>query len=215
MLRLFSLFATLLCLASCTTSETPQARDAYVRAMTILQSSSAPPKEAAELLSEAVQGGSTDAALALGFLTIKGNGVPADPVRAAELFQIAARGGNKDGQYNAGLAFARGEGVAKNYEKAAYWFTKAAMQGDAGAAYNMGIMAMNGEGMARDLPTAAAWFTIAMQEGYAGASASRSAVMGMMTSEEALRVDGILARLAADIHGPTAAASSSAPRTSP
>ncbi len=77
----------------------------------------------------------------LGFMYVKGAGVPQDYAEAVKWFRFAAEQGNAGGQYNLGLVYGNGQGVPQDYVRAYMWFGLAAAQGDERARKNRNIVA--------------------------------------------------------------------------
>ena len=77
-------------------------------------------------------GGLNEAQTKLGFMYLKGKGVPRDYTEAAKLFHKATEGfgGDTEAQNNLGLMYLKGQGIPRDYVTAYMWFSLAAAKGD-------------------------------------------------------------------------------------
>ncbi|MDK9714829.1 MAG: caspase family protein [Sulfuritalea sp.] len=105
----------------------------------------------------------------LGFLYLKGEGVPQDYTEAAKWFRKAAEQGLAGAQANLGAMYAAGAGVAKDAWEAAKWLRAAADQGDAKGQHYLARLYDKGEGVAKDQNEAAKWYRRAADQGNAEA----------------------------------------------
>jgi hypothetical protein len=96
----------------------------------------------------------------LGFMYIKGQGVPQDDAEAVKWYRRAAEQGVAQAQYTLGFMYSKGRAVPLDDAKALQWYRKAAEQGYAGAQLNLGVMYSNGEGVPQDYAKAHMWFHI-------------------------------------------------------
>jgi TPR repeat protein len=121
--------------------------------------------KAAEWFERAAKQNDTVSLRSLGFLLLKGLGVPKDGARAVTLFDAAARAGDRFAQLNLGDVYLRGEIVERNVDKAIELLTAAADQGVVNA------MALLGDELGRldRDEEARKWYVRAAERGHAGA----------------------------------------------
>lgn len=181
-MKFFSLIILATCSLTACGGESAAARQDFGRAMQsfALQDT----KGGMALLEKAAAGGSSDAALELGYRYLRGTDVQKNETGALALFRQAARAGNVDAAYNTGLAYVRGQGTNIDLAEAAEWFTAAAKLGDAGAAFNLGLMFMNGEGVKQDAAIAYAWFRVADAAGFEGADEAMRKARKDLTADQ-------------------------------
>ncbi len=90
------------------------------------------------------------AQLALGRLTLRGQGVKKDALAAARLFEAAASQGGTEAEAQIAQAYFDGaEGTPPDYAAAAPWLARAAQAGDAGSAKLLGWLNETGSGVAK------------------------------------------------------------------
>ena len=95
--------------------------------------------------------GDHDAQRMLGFLYMRGLGVPTDFAAALEWARRSADQQDRDAEFNVGLLYFAGPaGVDLNYDQAVAWFRKAADQGQLQAKYYLGLLYASGRGVPRD-----------------------------------------------------------------
>ena len=95
-------------------------------------------QKAFRLFKPLAEQGHVEAQGTLGYMYLKGWGVPKDATKAVYWHTKAAEQGSVPAQYNLGSFYAQGVSVPQNDAKAVYWTTKAAKQGHATAQYNLG-----------------------------------------------------------------------------
>ncbi len=120
----------------------------------------------------------------LGWMYVKGKGVPKNYKQAAYWWTKAAEQGLAMAQYNLGQMYRRGKGVPRDYKQAVYWYTKVAEQGDARAQFNLGLMYYKGEGVAKDDVRAYVWWAFAASQGHDEGRNNRDILGQRMTSEQ-------------------------------
>ncbi len=120
----------------------------------------------------------------LGWMYVKGKGVPKNYKQAAYWWTKAAEQGVAMAQYNLGQMYRRGKGVPRDYKQAVYWYTKAAEQGDALAQFNLGLMYYKGEGVAKDDVRAYVWWAFAASQGHDEGRNNRDILGQRMTPEQ-------------------------------
>ncbi len=125
---------------------------------------------AAQLFLRAVQAGNVRSTYELGYLYMKGDGVPKDPARAAALFLNAAQKGESGAAWALGSLYEAGQGVPDNWDEAGKWYMKSAELGNKlgeaalGRAYEYGI------GVPLNLDMAASWYDKAAAQGDANSA---------------------------------------------
>ena len=125
--------------------------------------------EAARLYRRGAQRGHAPCQNNLGYMLLKGQGVPPDPKDAAAWFRDAARQSYPPAQNNLGVCYRDGLGVKQDEGIAAKWFLQAAEAGLAEAQNNLGIRFYRGRGMRQDTEEAMRWFTKAADQGLGNA----------------------------------------------
>ena len=116
---------------------------------------------AAEWYKLAAEHGHAEAQVYLGFMYMKGQGVPEDQSEAVKWSRLVAEQGDPRGQHNLGAAYADGQGVPQDYAEARKWFRLAAEQGEATAQLNLGVMYHEGQGVPQDYVEAHKWYNLA------------------------------------------------------
>ena len=124
------------------------------------------------MVQKAAEQGGAEAQSNLGFMYVKGQGVPKDEAKAVHWWTKAAEQGDAVAQNNLGVMYAKGQGVPKDEAKAAQLFQKAvvvlqkeAEHGDARAQYNLGNGYYNGVGVPKDDAKAVHWWAKAAEQG--------------------------------------------------
>ncbi len=102
--------------------------------------------KALKLLKPLAEHGGAYAAMTLGLIYAKGQGVPQDYAAAADWYRKAAEKGNAFAQTNLALFYAEGRGVTQDYAQAASWYRKAADQGVTFAAGSLARALCQGPG---------------------------------------------------------------------
>jgi TonB family protein len=142
----------------------------------VLEGSKSIEKTTLETLVRMAEKGSVDAQQILGWIYMKGEGLPQNSAKAMEWLEKADAEGNSWVENNIGWILAQGEGVPKDSAKAMGWYRKAAAQGNVYAFGNIGWMYEHGEGVARDDVLAYAWLTLAAKHGLDALAAAQGAV---------------------------------------
>lgn len=109
---------------------------------------------ALELLEGLANLGDVEAIEILGFMYLKGDGVPEDDEKALAWFHIAADAGGSHAQIALGMMHLNGWGVPESPENAVRWFRLAAEQGSANALGVPGAMYAQGAGVEQDYDVA-------------------------------------------------------------
>jgi uncharacterized protein len=118
------------------------------------------------LLGTLIDQDDTQAEALLGFMYIKGQGVPQDYTLGMRWMRIAADKGLPDAQNELGILFQRGWGVARNEAEAVKWFRLAADQGGLiSAQNNLADTYALGLGVPQNLAEAFKWYRIAADQG--------------------------------------------------
>ena len=115
------------------------------------------------LKASAEQGDAT-AQLKLGYMYVKGEGVPQNYIEAVRWFRMAAEQGNVAGQFDLGLMYYAGAGVPQNNTVAARWIRMAAEQGDAEAQLKLGYMYDTARGVPGNNTEAVRWYRMAAEQ---------------------------------------------------
>lgn len=97
----------------------------------------------------------------LGFMYIKGQGLPQNYALGMRWMRIAADKGLADAQNEVGILYQRGWGVARNQAEAMKWFRLAADQGSISAQNNLADMFALGIGVPQNFDEAFKWYRIA------------------------------------------------------
>ena len=101
-------------------------------------------------LRKAAEQGQADAQNKLGWMYVRGRGVPQDYKEALVWLRKAAEQGNSDAQFGLGVMYDNGLGVPQDDKEAVVWYRKAAEQGHAIAQNNLGRMCAEGRGLPQD-----------------------------------------------------------------
>jgi uncharacterized protein len=120
---------------------------------------------AAQLFLKAVKAGNVRSAYVLGYLYMKGDGVPKDPARAAALFLDAAQKGESGAAWGLGELYETGQGVPDNWIEAAKWYRKSAELGNKLGEAALGRAYEYGVGVPLDLNEAVVWYDKAAAQG--------------------------------------------------
>ena len=75
----------------------------------------------------------------LGFMYVRGQGVPQDAAEAVRWYRLAADQGDATAQYSLGFMYQNGEGVGQDIVLAHMWFNIASANGDEDAARNRAL----------------------------------------------------------------------------
>ena len=158
----------------------------------------------AEQLQRRAAEGDTDAAFALGWLSMS---LPPlrDYARAAHWTRIAADKGVADAMLVMGTLYANGQGVAKNQGEAVKWMRKAAENKSDVGMFVLGALYEQGQGVAKNLPEAKRWYEQAAEKGQPEAMYALGKLYahgGGVTKDEAMAV--VWYRRAANKHNAAA-----------
>jgi len=133
-------------------------------------------QEARTLFEQAAAAGDAASAGYLGFMYMKGYGVPVDLDRARALFESSAAGGEPGAAYNLGDMYFDGLGVKRNRVEAQRWYRRAfplyledASAGDLESIVMVGRMYLEGAGVASDGAEAESWLRRAAERSHARA----------------------------------------------
>jgi TPR repeat protein len=124
--------------------------------------------QTAELRAKAEKGDAA-AQAELGWMYLRGDGVPKDPAEAVKWYRVAAEQGNAYAQSRLGLAYCLGLGVGEDKGEAAKWLHKAADQRDATAERMLGDFYSRGYGVDKNEAEAVKWYRKAAEQGDAKA----------------------------------------------
>lgn len=113
-----------------------------------------------EKLAKAEQG-DADAQSKLGWMYLKGQGVPQDYAQAAAWYRKAADQGEEMAQFLLGSLYFKALGVPQDYAQAAGWWRKAADQGETMAQFFLGSMYYYGWGVPQDYAHSYMWYNLA------------------------------------------------------
>ncbi|MBU0516800.1 MAG: sel1 repeat family protein [Proteobacteria bacterium] len=102
----------------------------------------------------------------LGYMYVRGLGVPRSYAEAVKWYRQAAEQGVAKAQYNLGVCYDTGQGVPRSYAQAVKWWRRAAAQGHAKAQFNLGVCYLKGEGVPRDYVRAYKWILLAAGQGH-------------------------------------------------
>ena len=116
------------------------------------------------LLGTLVDQDDTRAEAFLGFMYIKGQGVPQDYGSGMRWMRIAADKGLADAQNEVGILYQRGWGVTRNQAEAIKWFRLAADQGAISAQNNLADTFALGLGVPQNYAEAFKWYRIAADQ---------------------------------------------------
>lgn len=131
----------------------------------------------AAVLAEAAAAGHAEAQSVLGWMRLRGDGVPADPASGLDLLRAAVAQGHAAAQTNLGFAYETGLGVAQDVPEAVRLYRLAAGQGRAAAQNNLGSLYERGLGVVADLGEAARLYALAAAQEHAPAQAN----LGVLT----------------------------------
>lgn len=120
---------------------------------------------AIRLFRVAAEAGEETAMFSLGFMYLRGEGVPVDAAEAAHWLRLAAERGVAPAQHSLALLYYEGRGVERNTAVAANYFESAALQGLADAQYNLGVLYSRGDGVRQDWALAQFWHRKAADQG--------------------------------------------------
>ncbi len=84
--------------------------------------------------------GNAQAQMLLGYIYLKGRGVPKDDNQAVAWYRKAADQGDAEAQFNLGFMYFNGRGVSKDGMLAYFWFLLSSTQGYANATKNRDII---------------------------------------------------------------------------
>jgi TPR repeat protein len=105
----------------------------------------------------------------LGFMYLRGEGVPPDDVTAFRWFRLAALAGRPDAEFEAGKMVRDGRGVPPDGDAALFWFRRAADRGMTEAFVAMAEMYLGRSGIPPDPAAASEWLLRAADLGSADA----------------------------------------------
>ncbi|MBI1212160.1 MAG: sel1 repeat family protein [Alphaproteobacteria bacterium] len=120
---------------------------------------------AMKILRPLAQAGNKAAALPVGTMYEKGQGVPQDFAEALKWYLLGASEGDDESKTNAGRMYLFGKGTKKDFAAAMKWFQEAAPK-DSGAQFYLGLMYENGNGVTQDYKEAAKWYRKAARRGW-------------------------------------------------
>jgi len=118
---------------------------------------SAWPAAATQCAAEADQG-NVSAMMAMGGMSERGQGVPADPAAAATWYQKASAAGSAEAGFKLGEMYEEGRGVSKNPIEAANYYTQAARRGVTPAMRSIARMLAAGTGVKKNEAEAVSWY---------------------------------------------------------
>ena len=101
----------------------------------------------------------------VGYMYMKGFGVPHDKQEAAAWYRRAAEQSDSRSQYLLGMMYAIGLGVTRDDAQSATWLRKAAELEEGGAQFILGWMYNHGRGVPQDQAEAAVWYRKAAEQG--------------------------------------------------
>jgi TPR repeat protein len=126
--------------------------------------------------------GFAEAEYDLGYMYLKGHGVPPNYAEAMKWYRLAADQGLAAAQHGLGVFYADGKGVPQDYAEAVKWYRLAADQGFVIAQYSLGSLYADGRGVPQDYVQAHMWFYLAAAQGtFEGAVAARDNIVSKMT----------------------------------
>ena len=117
------------------------------------------------VLRTAAEAGHAEAQSVLGWLLLRGDGVPADPATGLSWMRAAADLGHAGAQTNLGYAYETGLGVAADPAEAARLYRLAAAQGRPMAQHNLATLLQYGTGVPADVSEAARLYGLAAAQG--------------------------------------------------
>ena len=113
----------------------------------------------------AAAGGDQIAALLLGMMLEKGDGVARDVTAGLALYRPAAEAGNARAQVKVGWSYENGWGVTQDYAQALQWYRRASEAGNAIAMNQIGWFYQKGYDVAQDYGQAMQWYRRAADSG--------------------------------------------------
>jgi tetratricopeptide (TPR) repeat protein len=125
--------------------------------------------EAAKLLEESANAGSSLAQYRLGLMYASGKGVPQNDIEALKWFRKAAEQNHRAAQNSLGSAYFHGRGVPEDEVEAVKWYRKSAEQGSTVGQIHLAQMFASGRGVEKNETEAAKWFQKATANGDADA----------------------------------------------
>lgn len=128
------------------------------------------------VLTRAAEAGHVEAQSVVGWLLLRGEGVPADPGEGVRWLRAAADQGHAGAQTNLGFAYESGLGVDADPAEAVRLYRPAAAQGRAMAQNNLAGMVQSGTGVPADPAEAARLYELAAAQGLAVAQANLGAL---------------------------------------
>jgi TPR repeat protein len=131
-------------------------------------------------LPRAVEAGSADAQVDIGYMYDAGILVDRDTARAVQQYAAAARAGSARGMFALGAVYQAGMGVKRDPQQAHRWYRKAVCAGSAEAMNALGEQYLEGSGVPADSGMAERWFRLA----YAGGSASAAGKLRALKAPE-------------------------------
>jgi TPR repeat protein len=141
-------------------------------------------------LTRAVEAGSADAHVDLGYMYDGGVLVPQDTTMAVRHYDAAARGRSARGMYAVGAVYQAGMGVKKDPRQALAWFQRAVCAGSADAMNAIGEHYLHGRGVPADSGMATRWFRLANA---AGSPSAAGKLHALRAPEQPRRWKGPLA----------------------
>jgi uncharacterized protein len=126
--------------------------------LVLLGSTGCAEKNELKMLQAKAERGSPIAQNTLGFMYLKGQGVPQDYCEASKWLRMAAEQGHAQAQYHMGVLYGSGEGVPQDHAEEFKWYLKAADQGHPVALNNLGTLYEGGEGVPQDYTKAAEYY---------------------------------------------------------
>lgn len=109
--------------------------------------------------------GNADAQYTLGWMYIRGAGVPRNVQETARWFRMAAEQNLVEAQFHLGVMYAMGTGVTKDVVEALKWLRRAGDQGFMRAQACLGEMYISGTDLPKDATEACRWFRMAAMQG--------------------------------------------------
>lgn len=119
------------------------------------------------LFAPAAAAGNPDALHNIGFMTLEGNGGPADPAAAVELFEKAAEADYEPSATMLASLFERGDRVPKDPRRGATWMLASARLGNPESQAYVGMMYEKGDRLPKDMEKAAKMYLLGARQGYA------------------------------------------------
>ncbi|PAP77939.1 caspase family protein [Rubrivirga marina] len=124
------------------------------------------------VLEEAAAAGHAEAQSILGWMRLRGEGVPVDTAAGVDLLRAASAQGHAAAQTNLGYAYETGLGVAQDVPEAVRLYRLAAEQGRAAAQNNLASLYDRGLGVVADPAEAARLYALAAGQEHAPAQAN-------------------------------------------